>query len=139
MAIDLYWTLDGDLALDRNGDLRDTSFDQLRSTLQEIRTRARSSLQDWAIHPNLGANLDALLGRPNNKFTAEEGRTNIISALTMHGFLKKNNVKVKYVPISRHQIAYFIEVKVVLSDTMQTKLLKTQLLYDTEEGSLKVV
>jgi len=53
--------MDGDLAIDRTGDVRDTSYDPLRSTFQEVRTRAQSSFRDWATQPSIGANLEGLL------------------------------------------------------------------------------
>lgn len=134
MATDFYWTLDGDFALGADGDLRDTSFDPLRSTWQEMRTRVRSSTKDWAPWPSLGANLDELIGSPNNRITAEEGKTKIISALTMNGFMKKEQLNIRYVPITENRLVYFIRATVFVPSTIETRLLQLVLLYDTFEG-----
>jgi hypothetical protein len=139
MATDFYWTLDGDLSIGKDGDIRDTNFDVLRSTWQEIRTRVRSGYKEWALHPTLGANLHDLLGKINNRMTAEEGKANIIAALVQGGFLKKEAVKVRYMPLSRHRLMYSITVTVYVPEIGQTRMLKTQLLYDTLEGGVSVV
>ena len=139
MIVDLYWTLDGDFALGMDGDLKDTSYDNLRSLFQEIRTRVRSAFKDWAVHPNLGANLESLLGRPNNRMTAEEGKANIIAALVQGGFLKRDSIQIRYMPIGRHKLTYSVSVRVFIPETGQTRMLKSQLLYDTLEGGLTVV
>jgi len=139
MPVDLYWTLDGDFAPGEDGDLRDTSFDSLRSLFQEIRTRVMSSFRDWKFHPSLGANLDTLLGKPNNRLTAEEGKTAIVAALTQGGFLPRNAIEVRYLPFGRHWLAYLVQVKVAVPETGQTRMLKVQLLYDTLESSIAVL
>lgn len=139
MTTDLYWTLDGDLSVGKDGDIRDTSFDPLRSEWQEIRTRVQSGYNDWALHPTLGANLDQLIGGPNNKLTAEEGKASIIAALSQGGFIKKEAVSVRYIPLGRHWLMYQIQVRAYIMETGQSRLLKTQLLYDTVEDRFSVV
>jgi hypothetical protein len=139
MPTDLYWTLDGDLALGEDGDLRDTSFDTFRSLWQECRTRLRSSFKDWVLHPSLGANLDELLGELNNRATAEEGKTRIISALTLGGFLPREAIRIRYLPIGRHRLLYDITVSVFDPGSGKTRMLKNQLLYDTAESGLTVI
>jgi hypothetical protein len=110
--IDLAWTLNGDLALGKDGDIADTSHDVLKSLRQEIRTRIRSSLEDWAMHPSIGANLDEIIGEPNNKATAETGKNRIIDSLIRDNFMTEGDVKVKYVPVDDHRILYIITVSV---------------------------
>jgi hypothetical protein len=139
MPTDLYWTLDGDFSFSENGDLRDTTFDVFRSLWQEVRTRCRSSLKDWNLHPRLGANLDELLGNVNNRATAEEGKTRIIASLTQGGFLPRNIIRVRYLPIGRHRLLYDITVTVSDPGSGRTRMLKTQMLYDTDEQRLTVI
>jgi hypothetical protein len=135
---DFYWSLDGDLAYGTDGDIRDTSFDACRSLFQEIRTRCQSAFRDWELHPTLGANLDSLLGRLNNRFTAEEGKASIINALIQGGFLPKKSINVRYMPISRNRLMYSVRVTVMVGSG-ETRMLKTQLLYDTAEDGLTVI
>ncbi len=139
MPIDLYWTLDGDCAFGESGDLKDTSFDVFRSLWQEMRTRCRSSFKDWALNPQIGANLDELLGNPNNRTTAEEGKTRIVAALVMGGFLPREVIRVRYLPIGRHKLLYDITVTVSDPGSESSRMLKTQLLYDTSEQGLTVI
>lgn len=139
MTVDFYWSLDGDLGLAKDGDIRDTSYDALRSEWQEIRTRSRSDHYDWALHQWLGANISNLLGKMNNRMTAEEGKTNLIAALAQGGFLRKEAIKIRYVPLGRHWLMYIIDVAIYVADTGQTRMLRTQLLYDTEEGDISVM
>jgi hypothetical protein len=139
MAIDFYWTFDGDLSLGPDGDLRDTSFDRFRSLYQECRTRVRSSFKDWALHPSLGAGLEELIGKPNLPITAERGRTKIIAALTQGGFLSRNAIDVRYIPVGKQWISYSISVKVISPGTEGARTIRLSLLYDTTEGEVSVV
>jgi len=139
MPTDLYWTLDGDFAFGEEGDLKDTSFDVYRSLFQEVRTRCRSASKDWALHLTLGANIDEVIGMPNNKGTAEEGKTRIIAALVQGGFLPRRAIRVRYLPMGRHRLLYDITVEVMNSATGRSRMLKTQLLFDTDEQSLSVI
>jgi len=110
--IDLAWTLQGDLNIGPDGDIADTASDVLRSIRQEIRTRVRSSLQDWELHPGLGADLDEIIGEPNSRETATVGRDRIVASLTRDGFMADSDIQVKSVPVDRHTILYRIRVSV---------------------------
>jgi hypothetical protein len=110
--IDLAWTLNGDLALGKDGDIADTSHDVLKSLRQEIRTRVRSSLEDWEMHPEIGSDLDEIIGEPNNKQTAERGKNRIIDSLIRDNFMSEMDVKVKYVPVDQNRILYILTVSV---------------------------
>jgi hypothetical protein len=139
MPVDFYWTLDADLSLGEDGDIRDTSFDVFRSLWQEMRTRSRSSSKDWALHPLLGANLRELLGNTNNKITAEEGKTRIISALVQGGFVPKDIIRIRYLPIGRHRLLYDVTLTITDPGSGKTRMLGSQLLYDTAEQGLTVI
>jgi len=138
MSVDFYWTLDGDIAVGESGDIADTSYDLYRSLWQEIRTRCQSERKDWAIHPNLGANLSDLLGQPSGKLLAEEGKTRIINSLTQGGYIPQSLIRVRYLPIGPTRILYDVGVTVG-AQGVQAQIVKAQLLYDTEESSLRVV
>lgn len=112
-AVDLVWTLNGDLSIGNSGDLADTSGDVLQSLRQEIRTRVRSSLEDWAVYPTLGSNLDEIIGETNSKETAEIGKSRIISSLTRDNFMSEGDIQIKYTPVDRHRILYILRVSVL--------------------------
>lgn len=139
MPTDFYWTMDGDFSVDSTGDIRDTSFDPARAYFQEIRTRARSDFKDWALHPQLGANLHELIGNINNKLTAEEGRNRIVASMTYGGFLRREQVNVRYIPISKHQLVYFIKANVLIPELGTSRMLQAQILYDTQESSMRLL
>lgn len=139
MTTDLYWTLRGDLSFGADGDLRDTSFDALRSVWQEIRTRVQGHLGDWRIYPTLGSNLDDLVGWPNNKTTAENGKNRIIAALTRNNFLSSKSIKVRYVPWPDSSILYFIDLLVSLDSNVKTSYLGMKVLYNTIEGKASLL
>ena len=139
MSTDLYWSLDEDYVVGEDGDLRDTSFDSFRGIYQEMRTRGMASFYDWREHPNLGSNMDELIGQPNNRVTAEDGKARLVSALTLGGFLPKTSIGIRYLPITKDRLMYFIEVKAVDIDTGKTRMLKTQILWDTLEGKATVI
>jgi hypothetical protein len=110
--IDLAWTLNGDLAIGKDGDIADTSHDVLKSLRQEIRTRVRSSLEDWEMHPEIGADLDEIIGESNNKTTAEKGKNRIIDSLVRGNFMSEGDIKVKYVPVDQNRLLYILTVSV---------------------------
>lgn len=139
MPVDFYWTMDADFSVGPDGDIRDTSYDYARTYFQEVRTRGRSETQDWAIHPSLGANLHDLIGRVNNKMTAEEGKNKLVAAMVYGGFLRREQVNIRYIPVSKDQIVYFIKVSVFVPELGTSKMLETQILYDTREREMRVL
>jgi len=109
---DLKWTLNGDLTVGPDGDLADTAHDPLLSLRQEIRTRVRSSTQDWELHEDLGADLDEIIGEPNTRETGLAGRALIISSLTRDGFIDESDIEIRETPVDRHTILYRIKISV---------------------------
>lgn len=130
-AIDLSWTWNGDIQISDIGDLSTTAHDQIGSFLQEIQTRLRSDLKDWEIHPHLGASLSDLIGEPNTRAIAEEGKTRIISALVRDNFCDGNLIKVRYVPVDKNHLLY--NIRISLPGLKDEERLQFSLLFDTSE------
>jgi len=128
---DLEWVWSGDLVLNDGGDVKDTSRNPLLSFIQEARTRVRSDLYDWAIHPHIGAGLSDFIGEPNTKQTAESGKARIIAALIKDDFCNQDAIDVRYVPVDRHQILY--RVKIALPDVAESDIVTLNLLLTTDE------
>ena len=78
---DFWFTEDGDFAVSEAGDLLDTSSDGTRALLQEVRTVVEATSGDWPLYPEMGANLDSLIGSPSTEAVAEDARSQIIEAL----------------------------------------------------------
>lgn len=128
---DLRWSSSGDLCLDAKGDLEDTANIPLGSFIQEVRTRIQSDLYDWALNPHIGSSLSELVGEPNNKETAENGKIRIISCLTKDGLCDSSRIKVRYTPISRHVIMY--NVLIQLPDITGQDLINISLLFNQSD------
>lgn len=131
---DLRWIWSGDLALSSNGDLKDTSEHELMSFIQEVQTRLRSDLYDWVVHPHIGTSLSDLIGEPNNKETAEEGKAKIISALAKDAFVDVARIRVRYMPVGRDKLLY--SVLISLPESTDDEILNISLLMDTAEFSI---
>ena len=131
---DLRWTWNGDIVIGPNGDIGDTKVHGLLSFVQEIKTRCRSELYDWKMHPHLGANMSDLIGRPNNRETAETGKARLHSALTRDGFIASRLIEILYTPTGRHHILYRLTVNV--PDYGKDEQIQLNLLFDTDEFEL---
>lgn len=123
---DLLWSWSGDLRIGNNGDLSVTQPHELLSFIQEVKTRLRSSLYDWKLHPQLGASLDELIGQLNNRTTAESGKACIIASLVRDGFVTRSFIGVRYMPVDVDQLLYNVTIK--LPDITQDEILKFSLL-----------
>ena len=130
-SVDLFFSNTGDFAVGPDGDLAGTESDMLLSFRQECLNRVKSELQDWALHPWLGAGLSVIVGEPNTKSTAEKGKELIENALTMGAFVNSNDVNIKYIPVSNDALVYIIEVAVVPTDENDFEdMIKINLLFD---------
>ena len=137
---DFYWTFDGDVLVDPEGDLADTASDPLRSLVQEVRTRIMGDQKDWELYPETGATLGDLIGEPNNKLTAETGKARIIAALTRDGFVSSSDISIKYIPTGPYSILYKLVIAVSPTDTnYQTEYVEIKILFDYKDGNLHLV
>lgn len=129
--IDSYWSQDGDYHFD-NGDLRDTTVEQYRGAVQQIISRLMSSRGDWAIHPDLGADISSFLGRPNTRETAEEMRRGILGELVREGMVSSRDIVIDIVPIARHSV--MILIRFLPPDS--TKAINIAFTYNLSENKL---
>lgn len=96
---DFWFTNDGDLQTDLNGDIKDTMSTLGRAIVQEIRTRIRADRGDWQLNKSIGANLEGFLGQPNSESNVRDVCSAIIQALTFDRFLLPGEVEVLPLPI----------------------------------------
>lgn len=108
---DLRLTEDGDLVIER-GDLSTVTKQEF--VKQTARNRIKTSDPDWYdyIIDEIGANLEDLLGRPNNPETARLGIEKIGEALTKDGLVDTDDIYIKPVPVGRYVIGFFIFIRV---------------------------
>lgn len=130
-VLDLRWTDSGDLTIGDDGDLGDTSKHSLLSFLQEVKTRIRSELYDWTLNPHIGASLIDLIGEPNDRETAEEGKTRIISALVKDNLVDASILSVSYIPTALNHLLYRISIR--LPDMLPDQVISLSLLLNVED------
>ncbi len=111
--IDLTYTWNGDYKIGHDGDLEDTSEDQIQSLIQEICDIVRSSIGDWEEHPNRAASLDDFIGEPNNRDTADAISARIKTALISNDLVRANDVSVRVIPVGIHQVMIVVSVSVL--------------------------
>lgn len=105
---DLYLTADGDLARDDEGDLKTVSDNDLLA--QHIQTRLENSNPDIYYDTAICADLEDLLGLPNEKATALKGQTMIKNALI--DIVDADDIFIQPVPVSKSSIIFFVFVNV---------------------------
>lgn len=107
--MDLYLTEAGDLAISSDGDLALTET-PWRDLSQQAYLRIMTQTDDFILYPNLGADLESLIGMPQSPETAEMGKQLIISALNREGRFTGLPIEIKAVPISFQSIRFDIYI-----------------------------
>ena len=126
---DLRLSEDGDLVSER-GDLSIVTKQEYIT--QSARNRIKTSDPDWFDHQikEIGANLEDLLGMPNNPETAAAGIEKIGMALTKDGLIDREDIYIRPVPVGRYVIGFFVFVR-----TSHTgKPLQFEVLFNLETG-----
>jgi hypothetical protein len=101
---DLRLSLNGDLSIE-DGDLSITSgVDWYK---REANKRLRSG-QDWAHHPNLGANLHRFVGQTNDRETGRRIREAATRSLIVNNIHFPAELQVDAVPTGLHEITLVI-------------------------------
>lgn len=106
--IDLQVTPSGDITLDVNKDLQVTTGSGVLK--QDIAFRVRTAYDDFGPHPDMGADIQELIGEPNTRDIARQGESKIIHSLTNDGMIRNIDLYVKSVPIALEKIVYYVFV-----------------------------
>ena len=104
----LKFSEDGDLVTGENGDLKAASPKE--SFKQVINNRIKTNDPEWFIHPNIGANLEDLIGEPNTKDTAKKGVKKIKQSLSYDGFIPYDAISIRPVPADARSIINFTTI-----------------------------
>ena len=104
---DLYFSEDGDLKTSVSGDVAIT-YSESRNLAQQIYLRVMTVLGDFPLYPNMGAEIEKLIGMPQTKETGTLGEKIIMEALDRDGRLKNRPISVKAVPVSAKTIRFDI-------------------------------
>jgi hypothetical protein len=118
--IDLWFTAEGDLAIDVNGDLKDTSSQYGRSLIQEIRTRLRGRMGDWVLNKSLGANLEDFGGEPGTPVNILALINTIRASLTFDLLISPGDLEILPIQISKVMWMFRLIVKTPMGDLTET-------------------
>lgn len=106
---DLYFTLNGDIAINGNKDVAVTK-DSMQADIQQIYLRLMTDPGDFFIYPSLGIDLSVLAGMPQRPETAEVGKKIIREGLRREGLFKERNIKIDAVPTGPDTIRFDIHI-----------------------------
>jgi hypothetical protein len=107
--IDLHMTDDGDFSPSTNGDIATTSSakEQIR---QQCLLRLATERGDFVVYPDLGADLQRLVGLPNSPRTASLGVKLIQRALSHDGFIDSNLKSMSATPTNVDTIRFKVSI-----------------------------
>lgn len=109
--VDLYWTQEGDFALDTSKeDLRSTKDDHYRCLVQQILGRVMSNKGDWDLQKSTGCNVSDFLGQANTRITGQKLQERLVSELTRDALVSPSSLRVDVVPTGKSSIEIFIQV-----------------------------
>jgi len=103
MSIDCYFSEEGDIALSSDGDIALVE-DAWRSHSQQAYIRLRTSIGDYLLFPEMGADLDRLIGEPQNEKTGRLAEYLVQRALSRDSVLSGYPLTVKAIPMSLQSI-----------------------------------
>lgn len=106
--MDFAITFGGDLSQSTTKSLDIVKKDGLK--FQNARCRVQSVQSDWYMD-NVGANLESLIGLPNEADTVELGKNLIIASLTEHGLYKPDELYLEIEDISATTLRYLVYLK----------------------------
>lgn len=108
---DFLFTQNGELVFDTDKkDIASTKKIPLKGLQQQIEARVNSNKGEWALNPNLGADIKNFLGSPNTKKTADNIREVLTNELLRGGFLKSSEFIIRAFPISDSKLAIFLQI-----------------------------
>jgi hypothetical protein len=106
---DLYFTLDGDIAINGNKDIA-TLSKPVQADVQQIYLRLMTEPGDFFVYPSLGIDLSLLYGMPQTPETGEYGKKLIRAGLLREGIFNGRNIRIDAVPTSLDSIRFDIHI-----------------------------
>lgn len=88
-------SVEGDFQIEA-GDFRMTKH--LESPRQDATNRIRTQRTDWRSHPQIGADLELVIGMPNTRETASKIQSSMLQTLLYDGRFQAQDVNVRVVP-----------------------------------------
>lgn len=108
---DFWFTEDGDLQIDANGDLKDTESVFGRGLLQEIRMRLRGRPGDWPLNKALGCSLQDYHGEALTSKLVSVIQQVIVRALTSDGLVRPGSLEILPLVLSDSMVVFRIVIQ----------------------------
>lgn len=137
---DIAFTPEGDLHtveyLDESGTLlKDfmgvTGEDHVR---QSVLIRLKTNLKEFLLHPQIGNQLNEIIGKRNTRETAELGRAFLHRAILRENFIAEQDLSIETLPSDANAILYIVKVSTGWNETV-TMILEM----DLQEGIRRLV
>lgn len=137
-AIDLVWGKRGDYEVGYDGDLADTSRDQIESLIQEVRSVVASEFGDWREHPQRAASLSDFIGEPNSRETGAALERRIKDALVANNVVLSRDLDARAVPISIHEILVILTIRALPTEnnSLDATTVKTSIVFNWQERGI---
>lgn len=136
--VDVRFNWSGDFNL-KNGDLEDCSSDTLLSLKEQLNIICSSSLGDWELYPNRGANLDDFIGEPNTRNTASRIKSRLQLAILSTGLITDSDLSIKIIPVSKYALMTIINVNCMstpFNKLRENENLIVSFVFDTVEQNI---
>lgn len=95
--------------IDKNGDCDIALTDNYRTAEQDLKNRTLTQLTDWRSHPNIGANLEKFIGKPNTRENGKEISDAIKRSLMYDGRFKPSDTMVYVIPITQDKVQLIVQ------------------------------
>lgn len=102
---DLSFSPDGDFELTEDGDFALARGENC--LIDDIDMAVKTQKGDSSVYPDLGADLEELIGQPNTRDLAAEGASRIVGELVSKGIAKMNEIEVIPIPVGQ-TILYYV-------------------------------
>ena len=107
--IDIQVTPSGDLSLSSDGGFALISASGVLK--QDVTFRVRTNRDEFEPHPDVGADLDEIIGEPNTRETAGIGNRKIQYSLTSDGMVRDRDLSIRGVPIALDKVVYYVFIR----------------------------
>lgn len=106
--VDIAVSASGDMVLGANRDFMTTPASGVLK--QDIAFRLRTNPGEFYVHQDVGAGLDELIGEPNTRENAQIGEDKIYYSILNDGFVARQDLYVRGVPLSLESLFYYVFV-----------------------------
>lgn len=135
-----------DIAIDGLGDIKIGSYTDSSKVVQKdfssvtgskaieqtVKVRLKTRLEEFFLHPEIGCELNEIIGRRNTKENAERGRLFIYKAIKTQSYIDESQIEVKAFPVDANKIVYSININNEEEVVFALEL-------DLEEGTRRLV